>query len=76
MMVELGNKPLLRDFEQIQIPVHLNLGDQDNMVSQEETRKVHGVLNNSSFEIIDECPHPINQIPNEVLLGVIESSLT
>lgn len=76
MMLELGNKPALKpyDFHHIQIPVHLLLGEKDVMVTKEETKQVEEFLANSSFEVIPDWVHPINQVPSEQLAQLVLSS--
>jgi len=70
MMLELGSAPALKaaDFGNIHIPVHLLLGEKDVMVTQEETKKIEELLANSSFEVIPDWVHPINQVPSEQLI--------
>jgi pimeloyl-ACP methyl ester carboxylesterase len=46
----------------IKCPVNLCLGDQDNMVSVEETRAVEQWLINGSFSILPNSLHPIEKV--------------
>ncbi len=76
MMLELGDKPALKaaDFGNIHIPVRLLLGEKDVMVTQEETKRIEELLVNSSFEVIPDWVHPINQVPSEQLVQQLLSS--
>lgn len=46
---------------QITCPVTIGLGESDNMVTQEESRAVAGMLPDGRFEILSGCKHPIEQ---------------
>lgn len=72
-MLKLGEHPLLTEdmLRQIAQEVQLNLGEQDNMVSEEETMGVKNVIRQASFKKIRNCPHPIQKIPPEKLKEVI-----
>ncbi len=76
MMLELGSKPALNstDFGNIHIPVRLLLGEKDAMVTQAETKQVKELLANSSFEVIPDWVHPINQVPSNQLAQQLLSS--
>jgi len=75
MMVALGNEnPLKReDFKDIKIPVSLNVGDKDMMVSVEETRKVYENLPNAVFNILPDMQHPIEKVNIQKLAISIEA---
>jgi len=77
MMLDLGNKTALKqeDFEQIDIPVYLGLGDADTMVSRGETEQVSGWLSNGSMELLAETPHPIEKAQPETLYNFIIKQL-
>ena len=69
MMLELGNKPVLKsyDFHHIQIPVQLLRGEKDVMVTKEETTEVQSLLGNGSYHEVAEWVHPINLVPSDQL---------
>lgn len=75
MMVALGNDNPLRldDYKNIKVPVSLNVGDKDAMVSIEETRKVYENLPNAVFNILQDTPHPIEKINIQNLAVAIEA---
>ncbi|MNJ88844.1 Tropinesterase [compost metagenome] len=78
MMVELGNRPVLKpyDFHHIQIPVQLLRGEKDVMVSKEETTNVQEFLANSVHREIPEWQHPINLVsPKELVKELLSSYL-
>ena len=69
MMVDMGANPPLRqaDFEAIQHPIRLGLGDRDKMVTLEETRAVQGWLPESSWSVFPATPHPLERVPVDYL---------
>jgi pimeloyl-ACP methyl ester carboxylesterase len=64
MMLAMGKNPPLSesDFRQIKHTARLGIGDQDKMVSVEETQKVKFYLPNSSLLVMKETQHPIEQV--------------
>jgi pimeloyl-ACP methyl ester carboxylesterase len=64
MMTRMGDKnPLqLSDFENIQQRVRTGIGDQDFMVSLEETIEVYRKLKNGSLIVLPDTQHPIEKI--------------
>jgi len=73
MMRELGaNNPLRdNDFRQITAPVMLLLGDNDKMVSREETEHVLKLLPHPAMQILPDTPHAIEQVNAAELAGII-----
>lgn len=69
MMLDLGNAPSLTDnmFKHIQQKVLLMVGDNDKMVSIHETEHVYTLLPNSTFNILDNTPHPFEKVNQEML---------
>lgn len=69
MMVEMGkNNPLcLQDFEAIDIPVRLAVGDKDVMVSVEETLEIYRKLPFGSLSVLPATAHPIEKINLDLL---------
>ncbi|HLP51719.1 MAG TPA: alpha/beta hydrolase [Chitinophagales bacterium] len=61
-----------QDFIKIEHPVLLTRGDKDNMVTFEETEFVHRLLKNSEFKNYENVPHPIEQVPVQLLKEEIE----
>ncbi len=69
MMLVLGESPGLTDtdFEQINIPVLLSVGDKDNMVSVEETTNACKKLAQAQLLVMVDTVHPIERVDvNEV----------
>jgi pimeloyl-ACP methyl ester carboxylesterase len=64
MMLEMGrNNPLkMEDYNSIQQPVLLLLGDRDKMVTMEETLSVYRLLPNAQLGVLPGTPHPIEQV--------------
>jgi len=73
MMHDLAHTHLTdQDFLKIEHHVLLGRGDKDTMVTFEETDYVHRLLKNSEFKIYENVPHPIEQVPVELLKKEIE----
>jgi len=64
MMKNLGENNALKkqDFKQILNQVMIMVGDQDQMVSVEESKSVSSVLPNSKFKLLEGVRHPIEKI--------------
>jgi pimeloyl-ACP methyl ester carboxylesterase len=64
MMIAMGNdNPLQKpDYEKISNPVRISIGDRDQMVTLEETIHVFRQIQNASFQIFPETPHPIEKM--------------
>ena len=65
MMIGLGKEPALsgEDFEAIQHPVTIALGDRDRMVTFQETLEVYQQLPQARFLVMPETAHPIEKVP-------------
>ena len=74
MMTELGhNNPLqLSDYEQIEQPVLIGIGDKDTMVTLEETIDVYRKLKNANFIVLPNTQHPIEKVDVERLAREVE----
>lgn len=76
MMLEMGSNPPLHsdNLSQFTIPVVISRGDQDKMVSHEESQWASNAIENSTFIELTDVPHPIDKIDplklNEYLLKV------
>lgn len=74
MMHDLAHTHLKeQDFIKIHSNVLLARGGKDNMVSFEETEFVHRLISGSQFKILNEVPHPIEQVPLALLQSEIEA---
>lgn len=73
MMVKMGEKnPILPEqFEQIETPVTISLGDRDSMVSMDETYKVYRQLKNARMIMMPDTPHPIEKVSTSRLSAEI-----
>ncbi|HEX5624877.1 MAG TPA: alpha/beta hydrolase [Saprospiraceae bacterium] len=73
MMLQLGAVPTLHasNLPEIKTPCMLCIGDQDRMVSQTETEWAARLLPNSSLQILEQTPHPLERVSLEVLSGKI-----
>ncbi len=69
MMIELGEQPTLTPelLQSIKIPVIIGIGDQDTMVSIEESQWAASHLPNGRAKIFKDFKHPIEQIDNKKL---------
>lgn len=77
MMIELGNGKGLTDEEtsSVRIPVLIGIGEQDQMVSIEESKRVADILPNGKLMVFENFQHPIEKIDLQVLKGVLISGL-
>lgn len=73
MMYALGNNPVLqrKEIASINNEVLIGLGDVDKMVTQGESKKVANILTNGALKIVNNCPHPIEQVNKEELAQLI-----
>ncbi|HET6990885.1 MAG TPA: alpha/beta hydrolase, partial [Bacteroidia bacterium] len=72
LFLNLGNYPALseNDFASIQHEVILGLGDNDKMVTTEETMQVYSQLPNGRFEFFSDTAHAIEQSNLPVISGI------
>ncbi len=77
MMLALGEKPLLiqEDFQNIDTPVKLAIGNADKMVTIDETAQVADGLPNSELLILPDVQHPIEKVPVLLLVQEITAFL-
>lgn len=73
MLIQMGKEnPLqLNDYATINQPVLLLLGDNDKMVTREETEAVQKALPNSRFQLLEQTAHPIEKANSAVLADII-----
>ncbi|MFT3794129.1 alpha/beta fold hydrolase [Flavobacterium sp.] len=71
MMIGLGdNNPLqLEDYQAIQIPTRIAIGDKDQMVTLEETIAVYRSLPHASLVVLPQTQHPIEKVSVERLVS-------
>ncbi|MEL6537481.1 MAG: alpha/beta hydrolase [Bacteroidota bacterium] len=64
MMTDLGNEPLLTQevLKSIAHPCLITVGDQDQMVSHEETLQAAKALPDGEFACMADTPHPIEKV--------------
>ncbi len=74
LMMRLGENPLLTEdmLRQVVSSVQLNLGEEDNMITEEETVQVKNIIRKATFRKIPELPHPLQKISPEQLEKVIK----
>ncbi|WKV12508.1 alpha/beta fold hydrolase [Marivirga harenae] len=73
MMLDLGHNPILttENIAAIDLPIRLALGDQDHMVSFEETIAFYKSLSKGEFQVFPNCPHPIEKVNPKLLADSI-----
>ena len=73
MMTAMGNKnPLsLQDYETIEHPVMISIGDKDSMVTLEETTDVCRKLKNARLTVFPDTPHPIEKADPDKLVNEV-----
>lgn len=64
MLLQLGEEPVLTAdvLQQIQVPVQVAVGDQDNMVSVEETLWAYRQLPNARLQVLPATRHPLEAV--------------
>lgn len=75
MMLAMGAEPPLKeeDFRAVGHHVGLCIGENDNMVSLDETLAVVRLLANGSSVVLPQTPHPVEQMNMEMLAGIAQS---
>lgn len=75
MLLDMGNNPPLTDasYKKIEIPVQLSIGDNDKMVSLEETIEVFRKLSKARLLVMPNTPHPYEQVNPERIAYKINS---
>jgi len=73
MMLDLGSHPLLNttNVNKLELPVRLGLGDQDHMVSLEETNAFFKALQNGQMQVFPKTKHPIERVNADLLSEAI-----
>ncbi len=73
MLLKMGNDNPLKpeDYSKIKTPALILLGDNDKMVTLEETIAVNELLPNSRLEILANTSHPLEQVDAEMLATYI-----
>ena len=73
MMQDLGANPLLtsEQLAKISHTCRITVGDQDQMVTQEETQKAAEALPNGSFALMENTPHPLEKVDTEQLARLV-----
>lgn len=73
LMISLGKNPPLKDkLSTINIPVQIMVGDQDNMVTLEESMQVHRSLPNARLAVLPDTKHPMDKVRTNLLLHLIK----
>jgi pimeloyl-ACP methyl ester carboxylesterase len=69
MMLHLGREPLLTEdkFCRISHPVHIMLGDADDMADRNYSEKIAGLMPYATFELLQDTPHPIEKVDKDNL---------
>lgn len=75
MLLDMGDNPPLTDasYKKIEIPVQLSIGDNDKMVSLEETIEVFRKLSKARLLVMPNTPHPYEQVNPERIAYKINS---
>jgi pimeloyl-ACP methyl ester carboxylesterase len=73
LMVSLGkNPPLKNNLSTINIPVQIMVGDQDNMVTLEESTDVFRSLPNARLAVLPDTKHPMDKVRTDFLLNLLK----
>lgn len=73
MMKRLGQTPLLteKELKQIKSPVHILLGDQDEMADLDFSKQVAAWLSFGKFDLLPNTPHPIEKVKSDFILAAM-----
>ena len=74
LMIDLGNNPILTEdtLPQIQPPVQIMLGDQDQMVTQEESQWAAQHIPQGDFHLLTDTPHPLERVDPSRLFATLQ----
>ncbi|WMN11663.1 alpha/beta fold hydrolase [Marivirga salinae] len=74
MMLDLGKNPILStdNISTIDLPIRLGLGDQDNMVSLDETIAFYRALVQGELQVFPNFPHPIEKVDPQIIANSIK----
>ncbi|MCU7618037.1 alpha/beta hydrolase [Chryseobacterium sp. PBS4-4] len=74
MMISLGKNPPLHDeiLKNIEIPVQIMVGDQDNMVTIEESTAVYRRLTKGKLAVLPGTKHPLEKVQPDLLLNLMQ----
>ncbi|MBK8658586.1 MAG: alpha/beta hydrolase [Bacteroidetes bacterium] len=64
-----------QDFLKVEHPVLILLGEEDKMVSRDETEWVGRLLKQASVKVFNQVPHPLDKVPVPLLASEIENFL-
>ena len=75
MMTSLGAKPLLTESElkQINHPIIITLGDQDDMADRSYSEQVAQWLPQGNFQLMQATPHPIETVDLSILFNLLNA---
>ena len=73
LLRSLGDHPVLTDttLARIAHPVRVIVGDRDNTVSVDESRAAAAALGNGRLDVMENTPHPIEQVDVERLAALL-----
>ncbi|WP_080780463.1 alpha/beta fold hydrolase [Chryseobacterium phocaeense] len=74
LMISLGKNPPLNEasFQNIDIPVQIMTGDQDHMVSIEESVSAYRHIPDAKLAILPDTKHPIEKVRPDLLLNLMK----
>ncbi|MCU7615186.1 alpha/beta hydrolase [Chryseobacterium sp. GMJ5] len=74
MMISLGKNPPLKDhvLNSMQVPVQIMVGDQDQMVTLEESIAVYRNIPNARFAVLPDTKHPMEKVRPDLLLNIMK----
>lgn len=73
LMIDLGKNPPLKDhFASINTPVQIMVGDNDSMVTLEESAHVYRNLPKAKLAVLPKTKHPMDKVRPNLLLSLIK----
>jgi pimeloyl-ACP methyl ester carboxylesterase len=77
MMQRLGNGEATMDevYQNIKTKCFIGVGDGDQMVTQDETKRVASLIKNAEFYLLENTVHPIDKVDLTKLAGLIKEKV-
>ncbi|MBK9190117.1 MAG: hypothetical protein IPM77_00730 [Crocinitomicaceae bacterium] len=75
LMLRLGNSEATPDqlYKNIKTPCLIGVGDSDQMVTQEETKRIVSLIDHAEFYLLENTVHPIDRIDlNKVVKWILK----
>lgn len=74
LMIDLGRNPVLNqnNLATMNLPVQVMLGDKDNMVSIDESKRFYRSILNAKLSILPDTKHPMDKVRPKLLIDLMK----